>query len=282
MRVELQEIRGVTVVRLRGKITIGVGDIALRNSVQEALAAGASRILLDLADVTTIDSSGWGELISAYTTTTNRSVPMWSACPREKLIDVLITTQLILVIPIFPTLDDALESILEASVGESSAITFPDKSIRKNLHLGTSNLWELPADLGGFKNLQRLFISYGGLTSLPAEIGQLSRLERLFADFNNLVALPPEIAGLQSLVVLSLTNNKLIELPREIGQLENLEALLLEHNDLRELPSEIGDLAGLVDLSLAYNKLSHLPPTFGNLSRLPVIDLRSTWSITIW
>ncbi len=72
MRVNVRQREGVTILDLKGKITIGVGDVALRDAIHEALSAGAKKILVNLQDVSTIDSSGVGELVSSYTTATNR------------------------------------------------------------------------------------------------------------------------------------------------------------------------------------------------------------------
>lgn len=64
---ERTELRGdVTVLRFSGKITIGRGDITLRDAVDAALKAGAMKLLLDLTDVSYIDSAGMGEIVAAY------------------------------------------------------------------------------------------------------------------------------------------------------------------------------------------------------------------------
>ena len=72
MKIPARHNKGVTILEPKGKITIGVGDVALREAVHEAVDAGAQNILINLGEVTTIDSSGIGELVAAYTTVTNR------------------------------------------------------------------------------------------------------------------------------------------------------------------------------------------------------------------
>ena len=72
MKIDKRVVGGVSVLELEGKITIGKGDVALREAVQQLLAEGADKILIHLERVTTIDSSGVGELVSAFTTVTNR------------------------------------------------------------------------------------------------------------------------------------------------------------------------------------------------------------------
>ena len=72
MNVNVRQAGDVTIVDLKGKITIGSGDVALRQAIQEVMNSGANKVLINMADVSTIDSSGIGELVSAYTTATNR------------------------------------------------------------------------------------------------------------------------------------------------------------------------------------------------------------------
>ena len=110
MEVKKREKGGATILDLKGKITIGVGDIALRNAVQEAMNAGTKNVLINMADVTTIDSSGVGELVSAYTTTMNRGAKLKLACLPNKVQDILVITQLITVFDVFDSEDEAVAS----------------------------------------------------------------------------------------------------------------------------------------------------------------------------
>jgi anti-sigma B factor antagonist len=108
MKIEVRHREGVTIIAPRGKITIGAGDIALREAVGAALEAGAANILIDLSAVTTIDSSGIGELVSAYTTVTNRGKKLALLNLPAKVADLLQITQLITVFDIY---DDESEAI---------------------------------------------------------------------------------------------------------------------------------------------------------------------------
>jgi len=58
---------GITIVDLKGRITLGEGSVTLRDTVHDLLSKGQKRILLNLGDVNYIDSSGIGELVSAFT-----------------------------------------------------------------------------------------------------------------------------------------------------------------------------------------------------------------------
>ena len=111
MKIDIRHREGVTIIAPQGKITIGVGDIALREAVHEALDAGASSILVDLSGVTTIDSSGIGELVSAYTTVTNKGKKLALLHLPPKVADLLQITQLITVFDIHDDEDEAVASL---------------------------------------------------------------------------------------------------------------------------------------------------------------------------
>jgi anti-sigma B factor antagonist len=110
MKISVRQREGVTILDLKGKITIGVGDVALREAVHQALGAGARNILINLAGVSTIDSSGVGELVSTYTTVTNRGGKLKLANLPPKVSDILQITQLITVFEVFDDEEEALRS----------------------------------------------------------------------------------------------------------------------------------------------------------------------------
>jgi anti-sigma B factor antagonist len=110
MKISARHQGGVTILEPKGKITIGMGDVALRESVREALEAGTRDLLINLADVSTIDSSGIGELVSAYTTVTNRGGNLKLLNLPAKVRDILQITQLVTVFDIFDDEADAIAS----------------------------------------------------------------------------------------------------------------------------------------------------------------------------
>jgi len=110
MKITERKRGDVTILDINGKITIGAGDLALRQAAQNALAAGATKIVLNLSGVTTIDSSGVGELVSSYTTATNRGAALKLANLPEKVSDVLTITQLITVFDVYDSEDEAVRS----------------------------------------------------------------------------------------------------------------------------------------------------------------------------
>ena len=67
MKASNRQVDGVTVVDMSGRITLGEGSVVLRDSIRDLVGKGQKKILLNLGDVTYIDSSGIGELVSAFT-----------------------------------------------------------------------------------------------------------------------------------------------------------------------------------------------------------------------
>ena len=67
MKASNRQVDGITVVDMSGRITLGEGSVVLRDAIRELISKGQKKILLNLADVTYIDSSGIGELVSAFT-----------------------------------------------------------------------------------------------------------------------------------------------------------------------------------------------------------------------
>jgi anti-sigma B factor antagonist len=93
----------VTVLDLDGKITIGEGSVLLREAVRKLLDEGKKKLLLNLGDVSYVDSSGIGELVSSYTTTNNNGGQLKLLNQTKKIHDLLTITKLVTV---FETFDD--------------------------------------------------------------------------------------------------------------------------------------------------------------------------------
>jgi anti-sigma B factor antagonist len=110
IKVNQRQNGGVTILDVAGKITIGAGDLAVRNAVHEALNSGATGILVNLKDVSTIDSSGIGELVSSFATATGRGVKLKLMNLPAKVNDVLQITQLITVFDVFDNEAEAVKS----------------------------------------------------------------------------------------------------------------------------------------------------------------------------
>jgi anti-sigma B factor antagonist len=70
-KLNIRQVGDVTVVDVSGRITLGEGSAALREVMRDLVTKNQKKILLNLGDVTYIDSSGIGELVSGFTTVTN-------------------------------------------------------------------------------------------------------------------------------------------------------------------------------------------------------------------
>src|SRR5881628_3632813 len=100
----------VTVLDMSGKITIGEGSIALRSAIRRLLEEGKKKILLNLAVVGYIDSSGIGELVSSYTTINKAEGQLKLLSLTQKLQDLLTITKLLTVFDVYDNEGEALAS----------------------------------------------------------------------------------------------------------------------------------------------------------------------------
>ena len=71
VKLTTRQVGDVTVIDVAGRITLGEGSAALRESMKDLVTKGQKKILLNLGEVSYIDSSGIGELVSGFTTVTN-------------------------------------------------------------------------------------------------------------------------------------------------------------------------------------------------------------------
>jgi anti-sigma B factor antagonist len=94
MKVTRRQIEGVTVLDLSGRINLGEGGVILREAIQDVLAKGDKKILLNMSDVTYIDSSGLGELVTAFTSVRNRGGELKLLNLTKKVHDLLQITKL--------------------------------------------------------------------------------------------------------------------------------------------------------------------------------------------
>jgi anti-sigma B factor antagonist len=100
----------VTIVDFSGKITLGEGSAMLRNTVRELVNSGSKKILLSLYDVDYIDSSGIGELVSAYTTVKNASGELKLLHLTKRVHDILQITRLFTVFDVQSDENNAIRS----------------------------------------------------------------------------------------------------------------------------------------------------------------------------
>ena len=108
MKASTRQVDGVTIVDLSGRITLGEGSVVLRDTIKDLLGKGQKKILLNLGDVSYIDSSGIGELVSAFTSVRNQGGELKLLNLTKKVHDLLQITKLYTV---FDVKDDEAAAI---------------------------------------------------------------------------------------------------------------------------------------------------------------------------
>jgi len=110
LSIKHREAGDITILDLAGKITIGEGSVQLREAVRGLLDAGKKKILLNLGDVSYVDSSGIGELVSSYSTASKAGGNLKLLNLTKKIQDLLAITKLLTVFEIHESEDAALAS----------------------------------------------------------------------------------------------------------------------------------------------------------------------------
>ena len=101
MKIETRTVGDVHVLDISGKITLGEGTMAVRNTVRDLLKAGNKKIILNLAEVNYVDSSGIGELVSAFTMVTNQGGKLILLNLHPKIRELLQITKLLSVFQVY-------------------------------------------------------------------------------------------------------------------------------------------------------------------------------------
>ena len=94
MKATNRQVEGVAVVDMSGRITLGEGSVVLRDTIRDLIGKGNKKILLNLGDVTYIDSSGIGELVSAFTAVRRENGELKLLNLTKKVHDLLQITKL--------------------------------------------------------------------------------------------------------------------------------------------------------------------------------------------
>ena len=110
MNMNIRSIGDVQVVDWSGKITLGEETIAVRNTVRDIVNSGGKKLVLNLANVNYIDSSGVGELVSTYTTVTNAGGQLKLLNLTKKIHQLLAITKLLTVFDVFEDENAAIGS----------------------------------------------------------------------------------------------------------------------------------------------------------------------------
>jgi len=104
-----RQVRGVVIVDLDGKITLGESNRQLHEAIRGLVAAGKQNIILNLAKVSAIDSSGLGEIVSAFSTVAAGSGSLKLINLPERVVDLMTITKLYTVFDIYDSEAEGIE-----------------------------------------------------------------------------------------------------------------------------------------------------------------------------
>jgi anti-sigma B factor antagonist len=110
MQIEERAAGNVTILDLKGKITLGEGDEALKDKINSLILQDKKRILLNLEGVPYIDSAGLGEIVRTYTSVSRQGGQLKLVNLTKRITDLLMITKLLTVFETFDTEADALKS----------------------------------------------------------------------------------------------------------------------------------------------------------------------------
>lgn len=110
MDIKERVVEGVSVLDISGKIVLGEGDIQIKDRIKDLLSDGQRRILLNLGDVSYIDSAGLGALISGYTTVKREGGQLKLVNLTKRIKDLLAITKLITVFDTYESEKEATDS----------------------------------------------------------------------------------------------------------------------------------------------------------------------------
>ena len=119
MKIGTREVDGITVIDISGRITFGEGDILLRDTVDNLLAKTQTKLLLNLAEVSYLDSSGLGALVGVYTAVRKQGGELQLLKITNRVRNLLQITKLYTV---FVVSDDEDEAIRSLNVDSAAAL----------------------------------------------------------------------------------------------------------------------------------------------------------------
>ena len=110
LKITNREVQGVSVVHMDGRIVLGEESNALRESVKNLLAENKKKIVLNMSDVTYIDSAGLGTLVAAFHSARAQGATLKLANLGSKFQEVLQVTKLMTVFEVFDSEAAAVQS----------------------------------------------------------------------------------------------------------------------------------------------------------------------------
>ena len=110
MQIDERAVGDVTILDLRGKITLGEGDELLKDKVNSLVNQGRKKIVLNLENVPYIDSAGLGEIVRTYTTVSRQGGSLKLLDLTKRITDLLSITKLLTVFETYDNEADAVRS----------------------------------------------------------------------------------------------------------------------------------------------------------------------------
>ena len=110
VKLNTRQVGDVTVIDATGRVTLGEGASTFRESLRELLGKGHKKILVNLGNVSYIDSSGIGELVSGFTSVTNQGGQLKLLNLTKRVQDLLQITKLYTVFEVFEDEAEAVRS----------------------------------------------------------------------------------------------------------------------------------------------------------------------------
>jgi anti-sigma B factor antagonist len=116
MVIEERVIGDITILDLKGKMTLGEGDELLKDKINSLIHQGQKKLLLNLEGVPYIDSAGLGEIVRTYTTVSRQGGNLKLVNLTKRITDLLSITKLLTVFETFDNEAEALKSFQAAKV----------------------------------------------------------------------------------------------------------------------------------------------------------------------
>jgi anti-sigma B factor antagonist len=110
VKLNSRQVGDVTVIDVAGRITLGEGSSAIRETMRDLSAKGNKKILLNLSEVAYIDSTGIGELVAGFTTVANDGGTVKLLGLTKRVKDVLLVTKLYTIFEVFEDEAEAVRS----------------------------------------------------------------------------------------------------------------------------------------------------------------------------
>jgi len=109
-QVTIRHIKGITFLEVSGRITLGEGSVTLRDAIQDALDTGTKKLVVDLGGVNYMDSSGLGELTTAYRSARDNACDLKLLGLTKRIDDLMQITKLATLFDVYGTAQQALSS----------------------------------------------------------------------------------------------------------------------------------------------------------------------------